>query len=118
LVRSCWWWLHSSFLWRLLLTTRIADRGENPPELHFVLAIMPPTLPFFAFSMGLTLYIATEKVDGIALAAICSVTGDFYVVMRKVSGSVALAATSAAALLAASYGLWFGYILSKIPIVT
>ncbi len=55
---------------------RIADRGENRPDLNsFVLAIMQPTLPLFALSMGLTLYIATEKVDGVALAAICSVTG-------------------------------------------
>ncbi len=37
------------------------------------------------------------------------VTGDFYVVMRKVTGSIWLASTSAAVLLAASYGLWFGY---------
>jgi Family of unknown function (DUF6328) len=37
------------------------------------------------------------------------ITGDFYVVMRKATRSVALAATSAAALLAASYGLWFSY---------
>lgn len=221
---------------------RIVDRGQNRPDLHaFVLAIMQPTLPLFASSMGLTLYIATEEVDGVALAAICGVTGvglalalwygfgrgrkksrkstpmndteenetlndkikhvltearmvlpgaqallgfqfvtvvlddfdrlpesskqvhlisllatalstvllmapaahhriveqganteafqrlagrfiiwsmvplalgitgDFYVVMRKVSGSISLAATSAAALLVASYGLWFGY---------
>jgi Family of unknown function (DUF6328) len=55
---------------------RIVDRGENRPELHsFVLAIMRPTLPLFALSMGLTLYIATEKVDGVAPAAISSVTG-------------------------------------------
>lgn len=39
------------------------------------------------------------------------ITGDFYVVMRKVTGSVALAATSAAVLLSISYGLWFGYTL-------
>ena len=55
---------------------RIVDRGEHRPDLQaFVLAIMKPTLPLFALSMGLTLYIATEKVDGVALAAICSVTG-------------------------------------------
>jgi len=55
---------------------RIVDRGENWPDLHsFVLSIMRPTLPLFALSMGLTLYIATEKVDGVALAVICSVTG-------------------------------------------
>jgi hypothetical protein len=55
---------------------RIVDCGENRPNLHsFVLAIMKPTLPLFALSMGLTLYIATEKVDGVALAAICSFTG-------------------------------------------
>ena len=39
------------------------------------------------------------------------ITGDFYVVMRKVTDSVTLAATSAAVLLAISYGLWFGYTL-------
>ena len=55
---------------------RVVDRGENRPQLHsFVLAIMKPTLPLFALSMGLTLYIATEKVDGVALAAICSIIG-------------------------------------------
>ena len=55
---------------------RIVDHGENRLNLHsFVLAIMKPTLPLFALSMGLTLYIATEKVGGVALAAICSVTG-------------------------------------------
>lgn len=54
---------------------RIVDRGENRPDVNsFVLPIMKPTLPLFALSMGLTLYIATEKVDGVALAAICSVT--------------------------------------------
>jgi O-antigen/teichoic acid export membrane protein len=55
---------------------RIVDRGENRADLNsFVLAIMKPTLPLFAFSMGLTLYIATEKVEGITLAVIYSVTG-------------------------------------------
>lgn len=55
---------------------RIVDRGENRTDLNsFVLAIMKPTLPLFALSMGLTLYIATEKVDSVALAVICSVTG-------------------------------------------
>jgi hypothetical protein len=55
---------------------RIVDRGENRPRLHsFVLAIMKPTLPLFALSMGLTLYIATEKVDGVTTAAIFSLTG-------------------------------------------
>ena len=55
---------------------RIVDRGAGGPDLElFVLAIMKPTLPLFALSMGLTLYIATEKIAGSALAAICSVAG-------------------------------------------
>src|SRR6202035_2453059 len=55
---------------------RIVNRGENRPQLHsFVLAIMKPTLPLFALSMGLTLYIATEKVAGLTLAVITSITG-------------------------------------------
>jgi len=37
------------------------------------------------------------------------ITGDFFVVVRRVTSSVALAAISATLLLAASYGLWFGY---------
>lgn len=54
---------------------RIVDRGENRPQLHsFVLAIMKLILPLFALSMGLTLYIATEKVDGLTLAAFTSIT--------------------------------------------
>jgi hypothetical protein len=39
------------------------------------------------------------------------ITSDLYVVGRKVTGSVVLAATSAAVLLAISYGFWFGYTL-------
>jgi hypothetical protein len=41
------------------------------------------------------------------------ITGDFFVVVRKVSGSVSLAATSAAALLLISYGFWFGFTLFR-----
>ena len=37
------------------------------------------------------------------------ISGDFFVVVQKVSGSTPLAATAAAALLAVSYGLWFGF---------
>jgi hypothetical protein len=55
---------------------RIVDRGMNRPDLEpFVLAVMKPTLPLFAISMGLTIYIATEKVDGAAAGAVCSVAG-------------------------------------------
>ncbi|MFL6208879.1 MAG: DUF6328 family protein [Pyrinomonadaceae bacterium] len=39
------------------------------------------------------------------------VTGDFYVVLRKVTDQTALSAILAALLLAAFYGLWFGYTL-------
>jgi len=55
---------------------RIVDHGANRSDFEsFVLAIMKPTLPLFALSMGLTLYIATERIAGSAPAAICSVAG-------------------------------------------
>ena len=61
---------------------RIADHGEARHDLElFVLAIMKPTLLLFALSMGLTLYIATEKVAGAGLGAVCSVTGSGLAVM-------------------------------------
>ena len=37
------------------------------------------------------------------------ISGDFFVVARKITGSLNFAAISAAAVLAVSYGLWFGY---------
>jgi hypothetical protein len=53
---------------------RIVDHGGNSKDLElFVRSIMKPTLPLFALSMGLTIYIAVEKIDGTGLAAICGV---------------------------------------------
>jgi hypothetical protein len=37
------------------------------------------------------------------------ISGNFYVVARKITGSVGFAVISAAAILTVSYGLWFGY---------
>jgi hypothetical protein len=71
---------------------RMVERGANTEEFHrlagrFVILSMVP------LALG--------------------ITGDFFVVMRKVSDSVPLAATSATALLAVSYGFWFGYTLYR-----
>jgi hypothetical protein len=55
---------------------RIVDRGQNRFDLQlFVQALLKPTLPLFALSMGMTVYIATEKVAGGLLAAICGIAG-------------------------------------------
>ena len=55
---------------------RIVDRGEGRPDLEvFVKAVMKPTLALFALSMGLTIYIAAEKIAGGAVAAICGTAG-------------------------------------------
>ena len=55
---------------------RIVDYGEGRPDLElFVKAIMKPTLALFALSMGLTLYIAAEKIAGGVVAAICGTAG-------------------------------------------
>jgi hypothetical protein len=54
---------------------RIVDRGEGRPNLELLVkAIMKPTLALFAISMGLTLFIAAEKVAGRTTAAICATT--------------------------------------------
>ena len=37
------------------------------------------------------------------------ISGNFFVVARKITGSVSLAVICAALVLAISYGLWFGY---------
>lgn len=37
------------------------------------------------------------------------ISADFYVVARKITGSMGFAVISAAAVLAVSYGFWFGY---------
>jgi hypothetical protein len=71
---------------------RIVEKGANTEEFHrlagrFVLMAMVP------LAVG--------------------IAGDFFVVMRKVTSSVALATTSATALLAVSYGFWFGYTLYR-----
>ena len=66
---------------------RIVERGEATPRQYKV------TVGFMLAAM-------------IVLAP--GVTGDLYVVLRKVTGSAALAAGVAGGMLALYYGLWFG----------
>jgi hypothetical protein len=43
----------------------------------------------------------------------CGTCGDFFVLARKVSGSMILASTATVAILLCFYGLWFGFSLYR-----
>jgi hypothetical protein len=43
----------------------------------------------------------------------CGTCGDFFVLARKISGSIILASTATVAILLCFYGLWFGFSLYR-----
>jgi hypothetical protein len=53
--------------------------------------------------------VAGRLVVGALVPLALGITGDFYVVTRKITGSLSLAATGAAVLLVICIGMWFGY---------
>ena len=67
---------------------RIIEKGVNSEQFHLFAGRML-LLSMILLSLG--------------------ISGNFYVVARKITGSVGLAAIGAAAVLTASNGLWFGY---------
>jgi sterol desaturase/sphingolipid hydroxylase (fatty acid hydroxylase superfamily) len=53
--------------------------------------------------------VASRLVVGALVPLALGIVGDFYVVTRKITGSLPLAATGAAVLLVICMGMWFGY---------
>jgi hypothetical protein len=89
----------------LMLTSLSVTLLMTPAAHHRIVEKGANTEDFHRFASRILLIAMAPLALGIA--------GDFFVVVRKVTASVAIAAGSAALVLGMSYGMWFGFTLYR-----
>ncbi len=91
---------------------RIATDGEDTEDLHrFTSRVMMIAVAPFALGLGITLFhrFASRLILLAMVPLALGITGDLFVVVRKVSESDSFAIASACVALLLFFGLWFGY---------